>query len=75
MEEIIYNCIFKNYLGEKLVIPINGNCSIKELIQLYFKKKEKDNLFLDNIEHTYFIFNNQKINYQNNENKVKFFFL
>ena len=74
MEEIIYNCIFKNYLGEKLVIPINGNCSIKELIQLYFKKKEKDNLFLDNIEHTYFIFNSQKINYQNNENKVKFFF-
>ena len=74
MEEIIYNCIFKNYLGEKLVIPINGNCSIKELIQLYFMKKEKDNLFLDNIEHTYFIFNNQKINYQNNENKVKFFF-
>ena len=74
MEEIIYNCIFKNYLLEKLVIPINGNCSIKELIQLYFKKKEKDNLFLDNIEHTYFIFNSQKINYQNNENKVKFFF-
>ena len=74
MEEIIYNCIFKNYLGEKLVIPINGNCSIKELIQLYFMKKEKDNLFLDNIEHTYFIFNSQKINYQNNENKVKFFF-
>ena len=65
-----YNCIFQNNLGEQLSITVKWNCSIKELIHLYFKRKGKENLFINNLENTYFIYNAHIINYTNDERKV-----
>ena len=73
-QKIVYNCIFKNYIGETTVICAEGTTTIEELIHLYFKKKEKENLFIDNIEKTYFIYNNQKIEYLNNKKEIMFLF-
>ena len=72
-QKIVYNCIFKN-LGETTVICAEGTTTIEELIHLYFKKKEKENLFIDNIEKTYFIYNNQKIEYLNNKKEIMLLF-
>ena len=69
-ENIVYNCIFKNFLGEMICIYMDGNNTIEELIHSYFKKKEKENLFVDNIEYTYFVFDGHEINYQNNDAKI-----
>ena len=41
-----------DYLGESTVICAEGATTIEELIHLFFKKKEKENLFIDNIEKT-----------------------
>ena len=71
---IFYNCIFCNSLGERLLITVEENCTIRDLIHLYFTKKGKNNLFFDNIEKTSFIFNAKEINYMNNENKVSSLF-
>ena len=73
--KLYYNCIFINYLGEKLVITIDSERTIEELIHTYYKRKEKENLFIDNIEKTYFIYNSQTINYINNHNKLYSLFL
>ena len=66
----IYNCVFKNCLGESVVVQVNYDDSIEHLIHSYFVRKEKENLFVENIEKTYFIFDGLKINYKNNEEKV-----
>ena len=66
----IYNCVFKNCLGESVVVQVNYEDSIEHLIHSYFVRKEKENLFVENIEKTYFIFDGLKINYKNNEEKV-----
>ena len=39
--KIYYNCVFINYLGEKLVLSIDSESTIEELIHTYFKRKEK----------------------------------
>jgi len=71
MENIkYYNCFFQNQLGENLLIIVDWDCSIKELIHLYYKKKEKENLFINNLENTYFIYNARKINYTEDERKI-----
>ena len=53
---------------------VKDNCTIKDLIHLYFKRKGKDNLFINNIEKTYFIYNSILINYEDNENTVSSLF-
>ena len=73
--KLYYNCIFINYLGEKLVVTVDCEMTIEELIHTYYKRKEKENLFIDNIEKTYFIYNSQKINYINNHNKLYSLFI
>jgi len=73
--KLYYNCIFINYLGEKLVVTVDCEMTIEELIHTYYKRKEKENLFIDNIEKTYFIYNSQKINYNNNHNKLYSLFI
>ena len=65
-----YNCIFRNNLGENLLIAVKWNCSIKELIHLYFKRKGKENLFINNLENTYFIYNANKIEYTEEDSKA-----
>ena len=69
-KKIIYNCVFVNHLGERLLILVESNLSIKELIHLYFKKKGKENLFINNLENTYFIYNAKKIKYTEDERKI-----
>ena len=66
----VYNCVFKNCLGESIVVKVNQNDSIEHLIHSYFVRKGKENLFVDNIEKTYFIFDGLKIKYKNNEDEV-----
>ena len=66
----IYNCVFRNCLGESIVVQVNLDDSIEYLIHSYFMKKEKENLFIDNIEKTYFIFDGLKIDYKNKNDKV-----
>ena len=73
--QTFYNCLFHNSLGETLVIMVKDSCTIKDLIHLYFKRKGKDNLFINNIEKTYFIYNSTLINYEDNENTVSSLFL
>ena len=71
METInFYNCIFQNNLGEQLSITVKWNYSIKELIHLYFKRKGKENLFINNLENTYFNYNAQIISYIKDERQV-----
>ena len=53
---------------------VKDSCTIKDLIHLYFKRKGKDNLFINNIEKTYFIYNSTLINYEDNENTVSSLF-
>ena len=72
--QTFYNCLFHNSLGETLVIMVEDSCTIKDLIHLYFKRKGKDNLFINNIEKTYFIYNSTLINYEDNENTVSSLF-
>ena len=72
--QTFYNCLFHNSLGETLVIMVKDSCTIKDLIHLYFKRKGKDNLFINNIEKTYFIYNSNLINYEDNENTVSSLF-
>ena len=72
--QTFYNCLFHNSLGETLVIMVKDSCTIKDLIHLYFKRKGKDNLFINNIEKTYFIYNSTLINYEDNENTVSSLF-
>ena len=72
--QTFYNCVFHGSLGEKLVIIVEDSCTIKDLIHLYFKRKGKDNLFINNIEKTYFIYNSTLINYRDNDNRVSSLF-
>ena len=62
-----YNCLLKNYLGEFLIISIDGNDTIEDLIHSYFKRKKKENLFINNIENTYFICDGKPIDYKNKQ--------
>ena len=69
-----YNCIFKNDIGELLTICLDGNNrTIQDLIHSYFKRKEKENLFINNIENTYFIYNNALIDYKSKQKLSSFF--
>ena len=62
-----YNCLFKNYLGEFLTISIDRNDTIEDLIHSYFKRNKKENLFINNIENTYFICDGKPIDYKNKQ--------
>ena len=73
--KLYYNCIFINYVGEKLVITVDSEMTIEDLIRAYYIKKEKGNLFTDNIEKTYFIYNSHKIDYIDNHNKLNTLFI
>ena len=70
----MYNFLFYQEEGHQDLIVIDGNKTIKDLIKLYFKKKEKENLLVDNIEKTYFYFNGETIKYENNKQKICSFF-
>ena len=74
MENEIYNFIFDNQINSKISISTKGKTTIEELINLYFKKKEKGNLIVNNFEKTYFIYNEKLINYKNNKTKISSFF-
>ena len=62
--------MFSEPTGNEELIIIDKNKTIQELIKLYLKKKEKENLFVDNIENVYFIYNGNKIKYENNDQKI-----
>ena len=68
-----YNCIFKNETGEHLAICLDGNKTIEDLIHSYFKRKGKENLFINNIENTYFIYNIIEIDYKSKQKLSSFF--
>ena len=64
---IKYGCIFKNIIGELLLICLDGNNTIEDLIHEYFKRKEKENLFINNFENTYFIYNSSILDYKSKQ--------
>ena len=68
--EYKFNIYFVNTMGSLTLIQTNPNDTIEELINLYFKKKEKENLIINNIEQTYFIYNTERIDYKNNKGKI-----
>ena len=68
-----YNVIFDNS-SEHLLISIEGKKTIKELIELYLKRKKKSNLLTDNFENLYFFYNANKLPYKNNLQTVEYFF-
>ena len=68
-----YNVIFDN-IREQLLIKIDKNKTIKELIELYFEKKKKSNLLVDNFEYIYFIYNGNYLKYINNLQTVESLF-
>ena len=68
----MYNIIFDNGL-ETIMIIIKKEKTIEELINEYFKKKEKSNLLIDNIENTYFIFNSKIIKDKDYKEKIESF--
>ena len=70
MEKKIYNCIFDNYLNSRIVIKSSSEDKIYDLINLYFQRKEKSNLIVNNLERTYFINNGHLIDYENKEKTV-----
>ena len=72
-QHINYNVIFDN-IREQLLIYIDKNITIKELIELYFEKKKKSNLLVDNFEYIYFIYNGNYLKYINNLQTVESLF-
>jgi len=72
MEIQQYNIIFKN-AKEKLVIKVKRNTTIKELIRQFFEKK-KSNLLVDNFEYLYFVYNGNRLPYENNLQTVESLF-
>ena len=74
MEENKYAFLFKNSIGNKEILSVNGDTTIEELINKYFLRKEKGNLIINNIEKTYFVFSSRLLKYENNKTKVRSFF-
>ena len=69
----IHDIIFRN-MGHIILIKIDADTTVEELIHLYFKRMEKENLFTNNIENTYFLYNGKTIDYENNKEKAILFF-
>ena len=79
------NFIFDNTYHDKILIKVKGDTTIEELIDLYFKRKGKSNLIVDNFEYTYKLSDNSncyeielknkkvssKINYQRIKSPTK----
>ena len=65
--------IFTNEL-EKIIISVKNETTIQELINEYYKRVQKKNLIYNNIEKTYFMYNCEKINYNNNKETVQSYF-
>jgi len=66
----MYNIYFYNGV-EIILMAIEKEKTIEELINEYFKRKEKSNLSIENIENTYFIFNSEIIKYKYNKKTIK----
>ena len=45
-----FNIIFENFAGESIAISVEGKTTVQELIHLYFKRKGKENLIVNNLE-------------------------
>jgi len=73
--EYKYTFIFSNSLGEDLSINVDKDTTIEELINMYFMRKGKGNLIINNIENTYFLYNALKLEYKNNKKKLAPFFV
>ena len=69
----IHDIIFKT-MGNTILIKIDADTTVEELIHLYFKRMEKENLYTNNIENTYFLYNGKTIDYENNKEKAISFF-
>ena len=69
-----YNIIFENFVGENIAISVEGKTTVQELIHLYFKRKGKENLIVNNLEKAYFIYNSKILIYENNNEKISSFF-
>ena len=67
------NFIFNN-ICVRTPLVVDGDETIENLIHKYFKKVEKENLIINNIEKTYFMYNCKMINYKNNKEKLASFF-
>ena len=65
--------IFNNDL-EKTILNIEKNKTIHDLIFEYFKRVEKSNLILDNLENTYFQYNSKTFYFKNNEESIQSYF-
>ena len=53
---------------------VDGKTTVQELIHLYFKRKGKENLIVNNVEKVYFIYNSKILIYENNNEKVSSLF-
>ena len=73
MEKEIINIIFNNF-GKNISLSLKKGTTIQELINQYYEKIEKGNLVDENIEKTYFIYNNQTIIYKDNKETIESFF-
>ena len=74
MEYNIYTFVFENDTGSRITINIEKNKTIEDLITLYFQRKEKQNLLVNNIENTYFFYDGETLRYKNNKTKINCFF-
>ena len=74
MEFEKYTFFFYNCLGEVLSINVDKDTTIEELINMYFMRKGKGNLIINNIENTYFLYNALKLEYKNNKKKISSIF-
>ena len=72
--EYNYTFIFSNTLGEDIVINVDKDTTIEELINMYFMRKGKGNLIINNIENTYFHYNGLTLKYKNNKEKISSIF-
>ena len=67
----MYNFYFHDDSNNIVVLVVDINkTTINDLIKLYFQRIEKGNLMVDNIENIYFMWNLQKIKYENNDKKI-----
>ena len=69
----ICKVIFNNDL-EKTLLNIEKNKTISDLIFEDFKRVEKQNLILDNLENTYFQYNSKTFYFKNNEESIQSYF-
>ena len=69
--EQMYNCVFKTTQGFTFNIPFNGKRTTQDLVQTFFKRVDREDLFKTN--EIALLFNASKIKFESNQPIIQLF--